>query len=192
MPISLIIRRAAFAALGGFLMDEGVRRIGGEDGAFSWTLRELFGNPRLADANACACITTGASTPSATVVARWACKRPTPPMSPKHSVSRLNWPTPRPQASCNCMRRTSVRRTQGGRRNRPQIQSPRPEAISICYNRRSSSRSVATGTANLHSLAARQARRLQSEGHECALRFLNHRIEPRSRQISSHYLERRA
>jgi glycosyltransferase involved in cell wall biosynthesis len=50
VPSSLIIRRAAFAALGGFPMDEGFRRIGGEDGALSWTLREIFGNPRLADA----------------------------------------------------------------------------------------------------------------------------------------------
>jgi glycosyltransferase involved in cell wall biosynthesis len=50
VPSSLIIRRAVFAALGGFPMDEGFRRIGGEDGAFSWTLRELFGNPRLEDA----------------------------------------------------------------------------------------------------------------------------------------------
>jgi glycosyltransferase involved in cell wall biosynthesis len=50
VPSSLIIRRAAFAALGGFPMDDGFRRIGGEDGAFSWTLREIFGNPRLEDA----------------------------------------------------------------------------------------------------------------------------------------------
>jgi glycosyltransferase involved in cell wall biosynthesis len=50
VPSSLIIRRTAFAALGGFPMDDGFRRIGGEDGAFSWTLREIFGNPRLVDA----------------------------------------------------------------------------------------------------------------------------------------------
>lgn len=50
VPSSLIIRRAAYAALGGFPMDDAFRRIGGEDGAFSWALRELFGNRRLTDA----------------------------------------------------------------------------------------------------------------------------------------------
>lgn len=49
VPSSLIIRRAAFAALGGFPMDPVFRRIGGEDGAFSWALREMFGNRRLDD-----------------------------------------------------------------------------------------------------------------------------------------------
>ena len=49
VPSSLIIRRAAYAALGGFPMDDSFRRMGGEDGAFSWALREVFGNPRLAD-----------------------------------------------------------------------------------------------------------------------------------------------
>jgi glycosyltransferase involved in cell wall biosynthesis len=50
VPSSLIIRRAAYTALGGFPMDEAFRRLGGEDGAFSWALREIFGNPRLGDA----------------------------------------------------------------------------------------------------------------------------------------------
>ncbi|WP_144143657.1 glycosyltransferase family 2 protein [Paraburkholderia sp. BCC1884] len=50
VPSSLIIRRAGYAALGGFPMDDAFRRIGGEDGAFSWALREIFGNRRLADA----------------------------------------------------------------------------------------------------------------------------------------------
>jgi len=50
VPSSLIIRRAAYAALGGFPMDDAFRRIGGEDGAFSWALREIFGNRRLDDA----------------------------------------------------------------------------------------------------------------------------------------------
>lgn len=50
VPSSLVVRRAAFAALGGFPMDQAFRRLGGEDGAFSWALRELFGNPRLHDA----------------------------------------------------------------------------------------------------------------------------------------------
>ena len=49
VPSSLIIRRAVYAALGGFPMDAFFRRNGGEDGAFSWALRELFGNPRLGD-----------------------------------------------------------------------------------------------------------------------------------------------
>ncbi|RFU43705.1 glycosyltransferase family A protein [Paraburkholderia sp. DHOC27] len=49
VPSSLVIRRAAFAALGGFPMDAFFRRNGGEDGAFSWALRELFGNQRLVD-----------------------------------------------------------------------------------------------------------------------------------------------
>ena len=50
VPSSLIIRRAVYAALGGFPMDDAFRRIGGEDGAFSWALREIFGNRRLNDA----------------------------------------------------------------------------------------------------------------------------------------------
>ncbi|MFM0741640.1 glycosyltransferase [Paraburkholderia xenovorans] len=50
VPSSLVIRRAAFAALGGFPMDDAFRRIGGEDGAFSWALRDIFGNRRLGDA----------------------------------------------------------------------------------------------------------------------------------------------
>jgi glycosyltransferase involved in cell wall biosynthesis len=50
VPSSLIIRRAVYAALGGFPMDDAFRRIGGEDGAFSWALREIFGNPRMDDA----------------------------------------------------------------------------------------------------------------------------------------------
>jgi glycosyltransferase involved in cell wall biosynthesis len=49
VPSSLIIRRTAYAALGGFPMDDAFRRIGGEDGAFSWALREIFGNRRLED-----------------------------------------------------------------------------------------------------------------------------------------------
>ncbi|CAB3694084.1 hypothetical protein LMG22037_03138 [Paraburkholderia phenoliruptrix] len=50
VPSSLVVRRAAYTALGGFPMDDAFRRIGGEDGAFSWALREVFGNPRLHDA----------------------------------------------------------------------------------------------------------------------------------------------
>lgn len=50
VPSSLIVRRAVFAALGGFPMDDLYRRVGGEDGALSFALREIFGNPRLGDA----------------------------------------------------------------------------------------------------------------------------------------------
>ncbi|MET3233395.1 UNVERIFIED_ORG: glycosyltransferase involved in cell wall biosynthesis [Burkholderia sp. 1263] len=50
VPSSLIIRRAAYAALGGFPMDDAFRVRGGEDGAFSWALRDIFGNRRLDDA----------------------------------------------------------------------------------------------------------------------------------------------
>jgi glycosyltransferase involved in cell wall biosynthesis len=50
VPSSLIIRRPLFAAIGGFPMDDFFRRNGGEDGALSWALRDIFGNPRLADA----------------------------------------------------------------------------------------------------------------------------------------------
>lgn len=50
VPSSLVIRRAAYAVLGGFPMDDAFRRIGGEDGALSWALREIFGNRRLVDA----------------------------------------------------------------------------------------------------------------------------------------------
>lgn len=49
VPSSLVIRRPAYAAFGGFPMDPFFRRNGGEDGAFSWALRELFGNQRLTD-----------------------------------------------------------------------------------------------------------------------------------------------
>jgi glycosyltransferase involved in cell wall biosynthesis len=49
VPSSLIIRRSVYAALGGFPMDDAFRRLGGEDGAFSWALREIFGNRRLDD-----------------------------------------------------------------------------------------------------------------------------------------------
>ncbi|MFX1763614.1 glycosyltransferase family A protein [Paraburkholderia sp. A1RI-2L] len=47
VPSSLVIRRSAFLALGGFPMDEFFRRHGGEDGAFSWALREIFGQRRF-------------------------------------------------------------------------------------------------------------------------------------------------
>lgn len=50
VPSSLIIRRSVFAAFGGFPTDDYFRRNGGEDGAFSWALQEIFGNPRLSDA----------------------------------------------------------------------------------------------------------------------------------------------
>jgi glycosyltransferase involved in cell wall biosynthesis len=50
VPSSLVIRRPVYAALGGFPADAFFRRNGGEDGAFSWALRELFGNRRLNDA----------------------------------------------------------------------------------------------------------------------------------------------
>jgi glycosyltransferase involved in cell wall biosynthesis len=49
VPSSLVIRRSAYAALEGFPMDDFFRRNGGEDGAFSWALREVFGNQRLND-----------------------------------------------------------------------------------------------------------------------------------------------
>ncbi|WP_433704077.1 glycosyltransferase family 2 protein [Paraburkholderia sacchari] len=47
VPSSLVIRRSAFLALGGFPMDDFFRRQGGEDGAFSWALREIFGQRRF-------------------------------------------------------------------------------------------------------------------------------------------------
>ena len=50
VPSSLVIRRPVYAAFGGFPMDDFFRRNGGEDGAFSWALRDLFGNRRLNDA----------------------------------------------------------------------------------------------------------------------------------------------
>ncbi|PVX97922.1 glycosyltransferase family 2 protein [Paraburkholderia unamae] len=49
VPSSLVIRRSAYAALGGFPADEVFRRLGGEDGAFSLALLMIFGNPRLHD-----------------------------------------------------------------------------------------------------------------------------------------------
>lgn len=50
VPSSLVIRRTAYLALGGFPMDEFFRRTECEDGAFSWALATIFGNPRLVDA----------------------------------------------------------------------------------------------------------------------------------------------
>lgn len=50
VPSSLVIRRNVLLALGGFPTDELFRRYGGEDGALSWSLREIFGQRRLIDA----------------------------------------------------------------------------------------------------------------------------------------------
>jgi glycosyltransferase involved in cell wall biosynthesis len=50
VPGSLVIRRSAFLALGGFPADEILRRHGGEDGALAWALQEIFGQRRLIDA----------------------------------------------------------------------------------------------------------------------------------------------
>lgn len=50
VPSSLVIRRPVFLAIGGFPMDGFFRRHGGYDGAFSWALSRVFGNPRLVDA----------------------------------------------------------------------------------------------------------------------------------------------
>jgi glycosyltransferase involved in cell wall biosynthesis len=49
VPCSLVIRRSVFLSLGGFPMDEVFRRHGGEDGALSWVLSEVFAQSRLAD-----------------------------------------------------------------------------------------------------------------------------------------------
>lgn len=49
VPSSLVIRRSVYAALGGFPFDDVFRRHGGEDGALSLALLNLFGNPRLDD-----------------------------------------------------------------------------------------------------------------------------------------------
>ncbi len=49
VPSCLVIRRAVFAALGGFPLDDLFRRVGGEDGALALALLRLFGNPRLSD-----------------------------------------------------------------------------------------------------------------------------------------------
>lgn len=50
VPGSLVIRRSVFLSLGGFPMDEVFRRHGGEDGALSWVLSEIFEQCRLTDA----------------------------------------------------------------------------------------------------------------------------------------------
>ncbi|WP_322048716.1 glycosyltransferase family A protein [Paraburkholderia sp. J67] len=47
---SLVMRRSVFLALGGFPMDDAFRRYGGEDGALSWVLSDLFAQRRLSDA----------------------------------------------------------------------------------------------------------------------------------------------
>ncbi|HEV3431844.1 MAG TPA: glycosyltransferase family A protein [Paraburkholderia sp.] len=47
---SLVIRRNAFLSLGGFPMDEVFRRHGGDDGALSWVLSDIFDQRRLSDA----------------------------------------------------------------------------------------------------------------------------------------------
>jgi len=49
VPSSLVIRRSIYAAFGGFPSDDVFRRHGGEDGAFSLALLNIFGNPRLDD-----------------------------------------------------------------------------------------------------------------------------------------------
>ncbi|WP_112173983.1 glycosyltransferase family 2 protein [Paraburkholderia unamae] len=49
IPSSLVIRRAVYLAMAGFPMDEFFRQHGGEDGALSWALSRIFGNPRLID-----------------------------------------------------------------------------------------------------------------------------------------------
>ncbi|CAD6523698.1 glycosyltransferase family 2 protein [Paraburkholderia sabiae] len=49
VPSSLVIRRSLYAAFGGFPLDDVFRRHGGEDGAFSLALLNIFGNPRLDD-----------------------------------------------------------------------------------------------------------------------------------------------
>lgn len=49
VPSSLVIRRAVYAAFGGFPLDDVFRRHGGEDGALSLALVNIFGNPRLDD-----------------------------------------------------------------------------------------------------------------------------------------------
>jgi glycosyltransferase involved in cell wall biosynthesis len=50
VPSSLVIYRAVFLAIGGFPVDGFFRVHGGYDGAFSWALSRVFGNPRLVDA----------------------------------------------------------------------------------------------------------------------------------------------
>jgi glycosyltransferase involved in cell wall biosynthesis len=49
VPSSLVMRAPLYLALGGFPLDEVFRRHGGEDGAFSLALLNIFGNPRLDD-----------------------------------------------------------------------------------------------------------------------------------------------
>ena len=49
VPSSLVIRRCAYLALGGFPMDDFFRQYGGEDGALAWALHETFGQHRLDD-----------------------------------------------------------------------------------------------------------------------------------------------
>lgn len=49
VPSSLVIRRSIYAAFGGFPLDEVFRRHGGEDGALSLALLNIFGNLRLDD-----------------------------------------------------------------------------------------------------------------------------------------------
>ncbi|MBN3858237.1 MULTISPECIES: glycosyltransferase family 2 protein [unclassified Paraburkholderia] len=50
VPGSLVMRRSVFLSLGGFPMDDVFRRHGGEDGALSWVLGEIFEQRRLTDA----------------------------------------------------------------------------------------------------------------------------------------------
>ncbi len=104
VPSSLVIRRPVYAAFGGFPMDDFFRRNGGEDGAFSWALRDLFGNRRLTTPSACACITTRASMPSAISASASACRRRFRPMSRSRSAfPASSSKRPRP-ASRNCAR----------------------------------------------------------------------------------------
>ncbi|QGZ62638.1 glycosyltransferase family 2 protein [Paraburkholderia acidisoli] len=47
---SLVMRRSAYLALGGFPVGEFFRRHGGDDGALSWALSQIFGQRRLDNA----------------------------------------------------------------------------------------------------------------------------------------------
>jgi hypothetical protein len=177
VPSSLIIRRAAYAALGGFPMDDVFRRIGGEDGAFSWALRDIFGNRRLDDVKRVRMhyhpgihaeryfrIALGLQTSDPARIAPRRSQAPKRPES-RAKTRRAGSPPPRPNTPEPQKAPTSLAPTPP-RSHLDLLQSPFVFE-ERCDGYRESS----------YSPAARQARRLQSEGRDMriALSYPPHR-----------------
>jgi hypothetical protein len=193
VPSSLIIRRAAYAALGGFPMDDAFRRIGGEDGAFSWALREIFGNRRLDDAKRVRMHYHPGIHAERYFRIALGLQRPDPPTWPMHSGFRGSFSTPPARESSNCARQGSLpsqppllsritpRSPTTPRSHLDLLQSP-----FVFEERCDGYRESA------YSPAARQARRLQSEGRDAHCAFLSTASNRAHVKFLVNFLERRA